>query len=807
MERGNNPYGQETTMQDGWMKIGVLGCNSVIPRNVNEPPTGEGTAVGNAANAATADSLAVGDGASAHGKKSVAIGSGSVASNDNECSVGAPATESTAESTREVTHVSEPTAPTSAATKSYVDDNTSNALVGNVSGKLLHVEDAWPGKPIGLTIDGKSEQVKTTGINLWDIEHPTNLTDGESITRNSDGTYQAVTNTKYRDAHYLVPVEAGATYYIRVKAPVFVGVGKHYTSIYDGETTDSKALLNSVLIDEQHNLRKFVPTGSTVLVSYRISSASVVEGGITIVEPMICKSASLVAWEPYSGGKPSPRPDFPQEINSIANVGVAVRGKNLLEYPYFNTTKEESGLTFTDNGDGTISISGTMTDPYYAEFKFTSMEHESGWSLPSGEYTLFCDAPEGVNILIVGVANGLEDRPIAAISSSGPGANIADFTVMDNEFIYVCLQMFNEGASNNGVVKVGIYAKSSNTYSPYVGSTTHITLPAEHPYLASLPDGTHDEIVIDKDGNASLVARVGKVKVAEQALSFINDTVPFVAFQLQIVGGKSDALISNTYKSSNYSAESGYIYSPNSIDVVVRDSRFTSLDVAKDLLVDTVLYYERLTAVTYQIGKLTVPSLPETISNVWTDAELTTNMSMTYKRDINTLLDRDKLPIASTTNRGTVKVGHGLDVDADGTLWVTESDSIPLAQTVTARTSEKNFAITGSPNDVASHKALMPVFNCGGYYSTFGGYFYLDLKNSYKSGTKIHIELDVVWQDTHICSPIHRVAVVEIQQNTYTIPFGPSMYRGPDYNWYYWSFDVPVTADVPAKTQIHVNVF
>lgn len=42
--------------------------------------------------------------------------------------------------------------------KKYTDANTSNALVGNVSGKLLHVEDAWPGKPLGLTIDGAYKQ-------------------------------------------------------------------------------------------------------------------------------------------------------------------------------------------------------------------------------------------------------------------------------------------------------------------------------------------------------------------------------------------------------------------------------------------------------------------------------------------------------------------------------------------------------------------------------------------------------------------------------------------------------------------------
>ena len=154
MERGNNSYGQETTMQGRWVKTGVLGCNAVIPRNVNEPPTGEGTAVGNAANAATADSLAVGDGASAHGKKSVAIGSGSIANGDNECSVGAPATESAAESTREVTHVSEPTAASSAATKGYVDGSI-NVIAPKTVATAAVAENGSIAIGEGAVVEGK----------------------------------------------------------------------------------------------------------------------------------------------------------------------------------------------------------------------------------------------------------------------------------------------------------------------------------------------------------------------------------------------------------------------------------------------------------------------------------------------------------------------------------------------------------------------------------------------------------------------------------------------------------------------------
>lgn len=39
----------------------------------------------------------------------------------------------------------------------------------------------------------------------------------------------------------------------------------------------------------------------------------------------------------------------------------AYNSKNLLKYPYMETTKTENGITFTDNGDGSITINGTAT--------------------------------------------------------------------------------------------------------------------------------------------------------------------------------------------------------------------------------------------------------------------------------------------------------------------------------------------------------------------------------------------------------------------------------------------------------------
>ena len=52
------------------------------------------------------------------------------------------------------------------------------------------------------------------------------------------------------------------------------------------------------------------------------------------IQPMLNMGTSPLPWEPYTGGQPSPSPDYPQEIVSAGSdgkIGVEVRGKNLFE--------------------------------------------------------------------------------------------------------------------------------------------------------------------------------------------------------------------------------------------------------------------------------------------------------------------------------------------------------------------------------------------------------------------------------------------------------------------------------------------
>lgn len=49
-------------------------------------------------------------------------------------------------------------------------------------------------------------------------------------------------------------------------------------------------------------------------------------------------------WEPYTGGRPSPSPEYPQEIVSTDVTAVTVTGAQVIPYPYLDTTKHLMGL-------------------------------------------------------------------------------------------------------------------------------------------------------------------------------------------------------------------------------------------------------------------------------------------------------------------------------------------------------------------------------------------------------------------------------------------------------------------------------
>lgn len=68
---------------------------------------------------------------------------------------------------------------------------------------------------------------------------------------------------------------------------------------------------------------------------------------VTFSDLQLEKGSTSTSYEPYQQG--------PKSIIIPSN------SKNLIKYPYTETTKTQKGITFTDNGDGTITVNGTST--------------------------------------------------------------------------------------------------------------------------------------------------------------------------------------------------------------------------------------------------------------------------------------------------------------------------------------------------------------------------------------------------------------------------------------------------------------
>ncbi len=65
-------------------------------------------------------------------------------------------------------------------------------------------------------------------------------------------------------------------------------------------------------------------------------------------------------------------------------VNVQVHSKNLIPYPYATKTATISGVTFTDNGDGTVTVSGTAEE----DIIYAPINQQTAFLLPAGTYTL-----------------------------------------------------------------------------------------------------------------------------------------------------------------------------------------------------------------------------------------------------------------------------------------------------------------------------------------------------------------------------------------------------------------------------------
>lgn len=254
-----------------------------------------------------------------------------------------------------------------------------NAIVSTPQGDAIVVNDASDDYLRGLRIFGKTNQIKTTGAQLFDGRKIINLT-GQGVTMTNDGngviTISGTSTAAFSSVNIKIEGLTPGTYYAS-------GTIDNHTIFYV-RVTKADGTYNYV-----RSPKSFTLDGTETEVLGYIYAP---QGGITYrnakIYPMLNAGDTALPWEPYSGGVISPAPDWPQELTSVENPTVQIYGKNLLPYPYyFGDSKTTAGVTFTANEDGGITMSGTP-EAYAAVQLVSRMKINSDITVALlGEYT------------------------------------------------------------------------------------------------------------------------------------------------------------------------------------------------------------------------------------------------------------------------------------------------------------------------------------------------------------------------------------------------------------------------------------
>lgn len=180
-------------------------------------------------------------------------------------------------------------APIEAATEAASNaaaEATANRLTGEASGVIAHADDAFAAPALGLTVYGASTQVTTTGKNLLGGEKYVsgyNIRGFKNI---------LLPNTEYTySSSGIKDTKAG----FRLMA--FSNATKQEVALSNGYTINSKSTFttpeNIADYDELYLAGNYTDAGKNSIDKFF----------------QVEKGASATAYEPYTGGKPSPSPE------------------------------------------------------------------------------------------------------------------------------------------------------------------------------------------------------------------------------------------------------------------------------------------------------------------------------------------------------------------------------------------------------------------------------------------------------------------------------------------------------------------
>lgn len=345
------------------------------------------------------------------------------------------------------------------------------------SGSPTTVTDSAEMQLQGLRLYGKSEQKTTTGKNLLPItDKDVTQVNGVTFTKNGDGTC-TVNGTASSVAWY------------RLGSDFTVPAGTY--TISDGTVSNNQSHFSddnltagynysekrTVTYDSEHIFKPYI----------RINVGSVLNN--VTFKPMLNIGSEALPFEPYTGGKPSPSPEYPQEIVSVGgsgSIGVEITGKNLINADEYYSQFKQS--------DGTYKAKTvTLNDIRISLSEFVGKEITISVKLTVGANVS--------SVFLMYISSEQKKINGSAIKSGLTGKSILTITPVSNTDYFI----ISFGSGNNDVTFSELQLELSSvatSYEPYkqpqsIQIATQTGLPA-----IQVPSGTSGITYTDANGQA-----------------------------------------------------------------------------------------------------------------------------------------------------------------------------------------------------------------------------------------------------------------------------------------------------------------
>ena len=224
------------------------------------------------------------------------------------------------------------------------------------AGTGIVVPECTGGKFQGLKLYGKSEQVQYSGKNLFNVSDTTNnilVKDGIKINEvdQQNGIIKAEFSRPYQQLGVMINSSANTTYTLSFKQKNSKNNEIEVRSYYVKNDVMGDSIKQVVISSEEVSFTFTVLNDSYIVVYFRP------KGNYSSSDTNVCeftniqleRNASSTDFEPYVGGKPSPSPDYPQEIKYVENPTLMIHTKNIVKDVYvIETTTQYSSALLID---------------------------------------------------------------------------------------------------------------------------------------------------------------------------------------------------------------------------------------------------------------------------------------------------------------------------------------------------------------------------------------------------------------------------------------------------------------------------